>query len=107
MPRFLLLVLVAILSFIAVSSAADVAELTIQDLERNIDTSNNNVVRQDIRATVVNSGSSAANVFHFALPKQFAEQHLSLLSVTQGGKQLTVSAGHTSDANKYENFCLF
>jgi hypothetical protein len=98
--KYLLLVL-AIVCFAVRTYATDVnTDILIEDLDRTIDVSNNNAVRQDIRVTLVNGGSVPATVFHFALPKKFADDHLSLLTVTQSDKQLSVSAGHTNDNNK-------
>jgi hypothetical protein len=96
-----LLLLLAIVCFVVQTYATDVnTDLLIEDLDRSIDTSNNNVVRQDIRVTLVNGGSVPATVFHFALPKQYADDHLSLVTVSQSDKQLSVSAGHTNANNK-------
>jgi oligosaccharyltransferase complex subunit alpha (ribophorin I) len=81
--------------------ATEVADLLVEDIDRSIDASNNNIVRQDIKVTLVNSGSSSGvTVFHFALPKQFAQDHVSLLTVHQNDKQLSVSAGHTNEHNQ-------
>ncbi|KAL0477575.1 oligosaccharide transferase subunit 1 [Acrasis kona] len=98
MMKYIFLIIVCL---VALSNSSEINnDLLIENLERSIDASNNNVVKQDVRLTLVNQGSSPAQTFHFALPKTFADQHLSLLTVKQDGKSLTTSAGYTNSAEK-------
>ena len=90
MTRIILFLLLITLS--VVFAANNVYNgIVIDDVQRSIDASKPNVVRQSITIKVVNSGEKSAEFFHLALPKEFGRNHLAYLKVTQGGNELKVT----------------
>jgi hypothetical protein len=99
----LVLLLLIVFTCTTVLTTSNVStSIVIDDVQRTIDATKPNIVRQKIVIKVVNTGSNAVERFHLALPKEFGRNHLSFLKVTQEEKELKVTnSGYEDKSQRY------